>query len=259
MAERTEYAPGTFCWVDLTTPDQAAAKAFYSALFDWQLEDFPVGEGAHYSIARLQGRDVAAIAPQPEQQRQAGVPPAWNSYIAVQSADDSARRAGELGANVHASAFDVMQAGRMAVIQDPQGAFFLLWQPREQKGAGLVNQPGTLVWNELASPDTRASAGFYEELFGWSVEPSLQEGPPYLMITNAGRLNGGIRDLEPPGTPPHWLVYFAVEGLEEALARIVALGGATLTGAIDIGRARIAVAADPQGAIFALYDGEVDS
>src|SRR5205809_423388 len=124
MGERTKYTPGTFCWTDLTTTDQGAAKSFYSGLFGWEAEDIPVGDGITYSMMRLGGKRVAAIAPQPQQQREMGIPPVWNSYVSVESADAAAGRAKELGATVHAPPFDVMQAGRMAVIQDPQGAFF---------------------------------------------------------------------------------------------------------------------------------------
>src|SRR3954454_4623790 len=121
MGERTSYEPGTFCWVDLATTDQDGAKSFYSELFGWEADDRPAGEGITYSMQRLRGKDVAAIAPQPPQQREMGVPPLWNSYVSVTSADEAADRAKELGATVHAPPFDVLDAGRMAVIQDPQG------------------------------------------------------------------------------------------------------------------------------------------
>src|SRR5919108_3402626 len=144
MGERTQYAPGTFCWADLATTDQEAAKAFYSGLFGWEADDMPAGEGVTYSMMRLDGKYAAAIAPQPQQQRDAGVPPAWSSYVSVESADEAADRAARLGATVHAPPFDVLEAGRMAVIQDPQGAFFMVWQPRDHFGAALVNAPGAL-------------------------------------------------------------------------------------------------------------------
>src|ERR1019366_4597228 len=117
------------------------------------------------------GKNVAAIAPQPQQQRDAGVPPVWNSYVSVESADAAAERAEELGGTVHAPAFDVMEVGRMAVMQDPQGAYFMVWQPRQHFGAALVNAPGALVWNELACTDLDASTAFYSGLFGWTIAP----------------------------------------------------------------------------------------
>ncbi|MGB2711662.1 MAG: VOC family protein [Conexibacter sp.] len=257
MGERTQYTPGTFSWVDLTTTDQDAAKAFYGALFGWEAADMPAGEGVVYSMMRKNGKDVGAISSQPQMQRDAGVPPTWNSYVTVASADDAAARAAELGASVHAPPFDVFDAGRMAVIQDPHGAFFMVWQPRAHIGAALVNAPGALCWNELASPDLDASAAFYGELFGWVAEPFEDSPEPYLVIKNGERGNGGIRPLSPPGVPPHWLVYFAVADLDAAQAKVEELGGAVHAGPIDIAMARISIVADSQGAAFALYDGEL--
>jgi predicted enzyme related to lactoylglutathione lyase len=259
MGERTQHTPGTFSWADVSTTDQPAAKEFYSALFGWQADDLPVGDGAFYSMMRVEGKSVAAISPQPQQQREAGVPPLWNSYVTVESADDAAAKAGELGATVHAPPFDVMDAGRMAVIQDPQGAFFMVWEPRENIGAGLVNGPGMLSWNELASPDVDASAKFYGDLFGWEAEP--MEGMPqrYSVVRNGGRANGGIRELrEVEGAPPHWLVYFGIDDIDAGLAKAEELGGTKLAGPIDIGIAKIGVVQDPQGATFALYDGRFE-
>src|SRR4051812_41155705 len=139
MANRTQYTPGTFSWVDLATPDQDGAKAFYTGLFGWEADDQPVGDGVHYSMMNLAGAAVAAISPQPQQQRDAGAPPAWNSYITVESADAALARIQELSGTVHAPAFDVLDVGRMGVAQDPQGAFFLVWEPRRHIGASLVN------------------------------------------------------------------------------------------------------------------------
>jgi len=256
MGERSEYTPGTFCWSELSTPDQESAKSFYAGLLGWQADDQPMGDDAVYSMQLIDGKHVAAIAPQPEQQREAGVPALWNSYVCVESADTVAERAKQLGANVHAPAFDVFTAGRMAVIQDPQGAFFMLWQSRDHIGAGLVNAPGALVWNELQSPDLDASASFYGDLFGWKLEQAPNMQDRYLMIENAGAMNGGMRDLEPPA-PPNWLTYFGTEDIDAALAKVDELGGSKLAGPIDIGMAKLAVVADPQGAVFALYAGEL--
>jgi predicted enzyme related to lactoylglutathione lyase len=230
MGERTEYTPGTFCWTDLTTTDQEAAKAFYGGLFGWEAEDMPVGDGVYYSMQRVDGKDVAAISPQQQQ----------------------------LGATVHAPPFDVMEAGRMAVIQDPQGAHFLLWQANRHIGAALVNAPGAPSWNELASPDLDASKEFYSSLFGWTVEPFEGSPQPYLTIKNGEANNGGIRELDSPGPPPHWLVYFAIDDIDQGLAKVEQLGGVKHAGPMDIGIAKIAVVADPQGAIFALYAGQLE-
>jgi predicted enzyme related to lactoylglutathione lyase len=258
MGERTKHTAGTFSWTDVNTTDQAAAKTFYGGLFGWEYDDMPAGEGVVYSMAKVDGKYVAAVSPQPEQQRQAGVPPAWNSYITVDDADAAAAKAGELGATVHAQPFDVMEAGRMAVIQDPQGAFFLVWQPQQHIGAQMVNAPGALSWNELGSPDLDGSTSFYGQLFGWTFSPMEGVDSPYLVIQNAGRANGGIRPPMPPGTPPFWLVYFATGDVDGSLAKVSELGGNVLVGTTDIGIAKIAVVQDPQGAVFALYDGQLE-
>ncbi len=261
MGEREQYAPGSFCWTDLSSSDQPAAKEFYGALFGWQAQDTSserLGEGPHCSIMRLGGRDVAAISSQPVRRREAGARPMWNSYVTVESADSSAERARELGALVHAPPFDVADAGRMAVIQDPQGAFFELWEPRGHFGAALVNAPGALVWNELESPDPAASAGFYGALFGWSAEPFPGMRDPYLSVKNGPASAAGIRPLPSPGAVPAWLVYFGVAGIGTALARVRELGGSFLKGPIEIPVGTVAVVSDPQGAVFALYDGELD-
>src|SRR6201986_4062246 len=180
MGERTQHSPGTFSWTDLNTTDQEGAKAFYSGLFGWEITDMPVGDASVYSMAAIDGNWVGAISPQPQQQRDAGVPPSWNSYITVDDADATAARAGELGANVHAPPFDVMDAGRMAVIQDPQGAFFMIWEPRKNIGAELVNAPGAFCWNELYTSDLEAAKRFYGELFGWQWEPFENSPDPLL-------------------------------------------------------------------------------
>jgi uncharacterized protein len=256
MGERTQYTPGTFSWADLATSDPDGAKAFYGGLFGWRAEDMPVPGGGYYSMQRIDGKSVAAIAAQPEAQRDAGAPPAWQSYVTVESADAAAKRASELGATVHAPPFDVMEAGRMAVIEDPQGAFFIVWEPKGHIGAGLVNVAGALCWNELASPNLDSSSAFYSDLFGWTVAPF--EGAPmrYLTIRNGDANNGGMREKQPQ-EPPHWLVYFAVEDLDAGLGKAQELGATKITGPHDIQIARFAIVRDPQGAVFALYAGQL--
>jgi uncharacterized protein len=258
MSERTQYTPGTFSWSELSTTDPDAAKPFYASLFGWQAEDLPIPGGGIYSMQRLEGKDVAAIAPQPDAQREAGVPPVWNSYVTVQSADAAAERAGELGGTVHAPAFDVMDAGRMAVIQDPQGAFFMVWEPKQSIGATLVNVPGALCWNELAAADLDSAPQFYEQLFGWRTE-AFEGGPMrYLTIKNGDATNGGMRETQPE-EPPNWLVYFAVEDVDAAIAKVQELGGGAVAGPFEMAMGKIAIVRDPQGAVFALYAGQLEA
>ncbi len=258
IADRTKYTPGTFSWADLTTSDQSAAKGFYGELFGWEAEDLPIGNAVFYSIMRLDGKDVAAISPQQREQREAGAPPAWNSYVTVESADAAVERAKELGGTVHAPAFDVMDAGRMGVIQDPQGAFFLVWEPKSHIGATLVNAAGALTWNELACSDKDVAHHFYSDLFGWTITPLEDMPMPYSTIKTAdGHTNGGMRpamDRE----PPNWLVYFGTDDMEGSVARLRELGGSTMTEVMDIGVGKIAIVRDPQGAVFALYAGQFE-
>lgn len=258
MGERTKYTPGTFCWTDLSTTDPDAAKTFYSSLFGWEAIDNPVGDGMVYSMMQLGGKDVAAISAQPEPQREAGAPPAWNSYISVESADATLERAKELGAAVHAPAFDVLDVGRMGVAQDPQGAYFLPWEPKTHIGASLVNTPGALAWNELATTDLDAAASFYSQLFGWSTEAMEGSEMPYLVIKRSdGGTNGGIRPAQGP-EPSYWLNYFGIEDIDSALAKVSELGGSRVMGPVEIGPGKIGIAQDPQGAVFALYAGQFD-
>jgi predicted enzyme related to lactoylglutathione lyase len=259
MGERTQYTPGTFSWTDLTTTDQEGAKSFYGALFGWEFTDNPVGDDVVYSMASIDGKSVAAISPQPQQQREMGVPPMWNSYITVASADDAAAKASELGATVHAPPFDVMDVGRMAVIQDPQGAFFEVWEAKATIGAQLVNGPGMMCWNELASPDVDASAKFYSDLFGWTTSEMDMGGQKYIVVSVDGHSNGGIQGTVPPNAPPHWLVYFGTDDLDGSLTKAGELGGTVVMGPMDIGEGnRIGVVQDPQGGYFALYAGRFD-
>src|SRR5688500_9266387 len=148
MEKRTEHAPGTFSWVDLTTDDAPAAKEFYGELFGWEFEDNEVPGGGTYTMCKVDTDYVAAIPGSTDQ-----APPHWNSYVTVASADETAAKAKELGGSLFMEPFDVMEAGRMALIQDPTGAAFCVWEPRDAIGAQLVNEPGALTWNELHTPD----------------------------------------------------------------------------------------------------------
>jgi uncharacterized protein len=252
MGERTSYPPGTFSWVDLQTTDQESAKSFYGALLGWDYEDIPIGDGSTYSMAELQGKSVAAIGGVQGDE----MPPHWNCYVTVESADAAADRASELGATVVAPAFDVFDAGRMAVFQDPQGAFLSVWEPRENIGAGVVNVPGALAWNDLITPDVEGSIAFYSELFGWEIE-EIAPGE-YWSIANRGNRNGGVMPM-PPGSHPAWNLYFAVDDVDATVARARERGGDTVMGPMDVPNGgRFAVLRDPQNAVFSVLSGALD-
>src|SRR5438445_8768938 len=160
MAEVTSHQPGTFCWPELATTDQKSAVAFYRALFGWDVNEQPISSNETYSMFQLRGKPVAAGYTMRADQRQRGVPPHWASYITVASAEDAVKRAQELGATVLAAPFDVSDSGRMAVLQDPVGATFSVWQPKRHIGVGILGEPGALCWTELITRDTSAAEKF---------------------------------------------------------------------------------------------------
>ena len=261
MGKRTSYPPGTFCWVDLSTTNPAAAKAFYGDLFGWQAVDMPVGDDQTYTMLRLDGDDVAGLSALPPDQREQGIPPYWFNHVSVEDAAAIAARSRDLGGTVVVDAFDVLDAGRMAIIRDPVGAVFGAWQPANHIGASVVNDPGSFAWNELDAHDPAPAIPFYRDLFGWEIDPQEEDGKVrYYSITNGGRANGGMMPLpESVGpVPPHWLPYFTVASTDDAVVKIGELGGQVLAGPMDVGSGRIAVAQDPQGAAFAVFQGEVD-
>jgi predicted enzyme related to lactoylglutathione lyase len=250
VGERTSHPPGAFSWVDLATSDADGAKAFYGGLLGWDFEDMPVPDSPPYSMASIGGRTVAAVYAK----RDDSAPPAWLSYVTVQDAGAVAGRASELGGTVIAEPFDVMQAGRMAVLQDPTGGVFAVWQPGESIGAQLVNDVGSLTMNQLNTPDPDAAQSFYGELFGWTFQQVASGEQAFWGINNGDRLNGGMM----PAEPPAWLAYFTVADIDASAAKIGELGGRVLFGPVPIPAGRILVATDPQGAAFALFEGEVD-
>lgn len=263
MGKRTGYEPGTFCWVELSTTDPAAAKSFYGDLFGWSAEDSEVPDGGIYTTLTLGGERVGALQQKPEQQE--ALPPYWFNYISVASADDAAAAAKDAGGSVHMDPFDVMDAGRMTVVMDPTGAAFGVWEPKEHFGASLVNAPGAVSWNELATNDPAAAQEFYSAVFGWGFE-TVDTGPDgvaYWTITHEGAAagqNGGLRELTEPeqGVPPHWAAYFGVESTDDSLAKAEELGGRMVVPAMDVPAGRFAGVADPQGAIFLLFQGDFD-
>jgi len=256
MAHIDKHSAGSFCWIELATTDQSAAKAFYAALFGWNPNDMPMGPGEVYTIFRLDGRDAAAgCTLRPEQLAQQ-VPPHWMSYIAVTSADQAAEKAKNLGGTVLAPAFDVMEAGRMAVIQDPTGAIFCVWQAGKNTGIGIAGVHGTLCWADLSTPDVNRAREFYSGLFGWQIMAGENDKSGYLHIKNGEHFIGGIPPAEyrQAGVPPHWLAYFWVDDVDASTAKAKGLGANIFAGPMTIENVgRMTVLADPQGATFAIF------
>ena len=273
MPERDGYIPGVPCWVDTSQPDPEAAVDFYRGLFGWEFEDvMPPGSEGRYFMARLRGGDVAAVGSIPE-----GAPPMamWNTYIWVDSADDAVSKVRDAGGGVLMEPFDVMDAGRMAVVTDREGAAFSVWQAKRNKGAQIVNEPGSLNFNGLGTRDVEAAKSFYGSVFGWSTldvgggtemwtlpgygdhlerdNPDLRKqlaetgGPPGFEDVVAS-----INPLpdDQPDTPPHWSVTLATEDADATASRATELGGTLVVPPLDAPWVRMTIINDPQGATF---------
>jgi uncharacterized protein len=252
MPERDGYIPGVPCWADTSQPDPEAAAEFYGQLFGWELEDvMPPGSESKYYIGRIRGGDVAAVGSTPP-----GAPPMamWNTYIWVDSADDAAAKALAAGGTVLMEPFDVMDAGRMAVLADPEGAVICVWQAGKHKGSRIVNEPGSVVFNSLNTRDVAAAKVFYGAVFGWQT---LTPGDGGEMWTQPGygdhleQDNPGLRERaaamgappgfenvvaainpipdEQPDIPARWSVTFSVEDADAAAQRVAELGGTVVS------------------------------
>jgi predicted enzyme related to lactoylglutathione lyase len=272
VPERDGYIAGVPCWVDTTQPDPDAAASFYGGLFGWEFEEgLPPGSEGRYLIARLHGGDVAAVSLPPGG---SPVQAAWNTYIWVDEADAAAARAREAGGSVLSEPFDVMDAGRMAVLADPEGAVFSVWQAKEHRGARVVNEPGSLNFNVLNVRDPAAVEGFYGAVFGWTtldlgsgqfwamaeygdyleaLTPGLRERTASLgaagfedVVAAIARIPGDDRDAE-----PNWSVTFSTGDADATAARAEDLGGAVVVPPVDAPYSRMTVLRDPQGATFA--------
>ena len=271
MAERDGYIPGVPCWIDTSQPDPAAAVAFYGSLFGWEFEDvMPPESPGKYFIARIRGGDVAAVA-----SSQDGAPPAWNTYVWVESADEAAGKVARAGGTTLMEPFDVMDAGRMAVFADPEGAAFCVWQAKRHKGARIVNEAGSLNFNGLSTRDPWTAKTFYGSVFGWETlaldgglemwtlpgyGDYLERYSPGLRMRMAEMgVPAGFADVvaslnpipdEQPDIPAHWGVTFAVDDADATANRTTELGGAVVVAPFDAPWVRMAVLADPAGVTF---------
>lgn len=252
MPKIEQHTPGKFCWVELATSSQESAKKFYSELFGWTATDFPTGpDNQNYTIFSLNGADSAAAYTASPEER-AMVPPHWNLYVAVESADNAAAHAAELGGRVVAGPFDAGDFGRMAVIQDPTGTAFCVWQARSHGGTQVEHESGTFCWADLSSPDPARAKTFYESLFGWTIAPDEKYPPEYLIIKKDGQAMGGVAPVvfRKPEMPAHWMIFFMVSDADGVTAKAKDLGGSVLMSA-PAGM-KMSVLADPQGAVFSV-------
>ena len=254
MPQVDKHPPGDFCWLELATTDQNAAKNFYGALFGWNANDAPMGPDAYYTIFRLDGRDAAAAFTMRPEELARGIPTHWQPYIAVESADASASKAKELGGTVPEGPFDVFDVGRMAVLRDPTGAAFSIFQAKRHAGLGVVGEPGALCWEDLITPDPARAKEFYSALFGWQITTGKNDD--YLHIKNGEKFIGGIPPVrhQGPNTVPHWVTYFSVDDVDESANKAQSSGGRVYAPPMnleDVGR--MAILGDPQGAAFAVF------
>ncbi len=256
MPQPTSYAHGTPSWVDLATPDPDAASKFYGELFGWKRVDVPTDRGT-YSMMVVGDKNVAAIYEQPSQQRDAGVPANWTVFISVDDVDAAAAKVAELGGTMHADPFDMMDSGRIGIVQDPTGAYFAMWQAGTHQGAELIYENNTMAWHELNTKDPAAATTFYTELF--DLEPVVQDmgdAGEYTTLKKGEAQVAGIMGM-PPGipdfVPSHWLTYFAVSDVDGIIAKAKEHGAQATTGPMDVeGVGRFAVLTDPQGGVFAV-------
>ena len=260
MSERTGYAPGEFCWVDLASTDIEAGKRFYGELLGVDAEAAPGDpeETGGYGFFTKDGKMIAGFGPT----MQEGQPSAWSSYISVSDADETVEKAKEAGGNVIFGPVDLPnESGRMAVLQDPTGAFISINQQQNHPGAQLVNEPGTWTWNNLLTRDVDAAEEFYGKVFGWRKHHDDQ-APDFVSMWQVDGQRwpeglGGLMQMGsemPSEAPPHWQVYFVVEDLDEAIEQTRSAGGKLLFGPQQIPVGTVAVLMDPQDATFGLIE-----
>lgn len=257
MAERSSYEPGVPSWVDLSSQDPKAAATFYENLFGWATDWDSRPEAGGYGQFRLGGRSVAGIGPTYGE----GTPSVWNTYIATPDAAATTAAVRANGGQVILEPMQVLEAGTMAVFQDPAGAYFSAWQADRHPGAELVNEPGTLCWNELVSRDPEAAKRFYPAVFGWGVQTSDMDGMEYTEWQVAGRSIAGMMETPqdvPEEVPSYWLSYFAVHDCDLAANEAVRLGGAVYVQPMDLPIGRFAVLADPHSATFGVIAFSTD-
>lgn len=255
MAKVDWHAPGTFCWAELATTDPESARRFYGALLHWTGEDRPMGPDRVYTMVRVRDRYAAALYGMDAAQLARGTAPHWLVYVCVANVDDSVRVAGDLGGAIIRPAADVMDAGRMAVVRDPMGAKFALWEPKGHTGAGVANEPGAPVWHELYTPDPDRARDFYGQLFGWTAETVDANGRPYTVFSRGDVQVAGMIQLAEEWTsmPTVWTVYFAVADCDGAAKQARRLGGRVTVEPADVpGVGRFALLRDPQGAAFSV-------
>ncbi|MEV4439946.1 VOC family protein [Streptomyces sp. NPDC049577] len=249
MAEETPYAQGTPCWVDLSTRDTSAARDFYGALLGWDFIEGPPDTHG-YTMATVDDALVAGLFSPPD----ADAPAVWTVYLSVTDAEETAGRVTEHGGRLLTDVMDVPGEGRMWIAADPTGAVFGGWQPGRHRGAELVNQPGAMVWHELASNDVATAREFYSKVFGVRFGEAMSPTFDYRVFSADGHDAGGSM---PTDLPSHWRTYFGVRDTDAAVKTLTELGGEVLHGPDDSPYGRVTACRDPEGAAFVLLSRPV--
>jgi predicted enzyme related to lactoylglutathione lyase len=256
MTNIDKHLAGSFCWIELGTTDQSAAKNFYGSIFGWTAIDHPMGPDGVYTIFQLERRDAAAAYTLRADQRAQHVPPHWMLYIMVDNVDLAAGKVPQLDGKVIVAPFDVMDQGRMSVVTDPAGVHFCLWQAKNSTGTGIGNVHGTLCWADLSTPDAKSAENFYSGLLGWKFTREEKDTSGYLHIKNGEHFIGGVPPAahRQPGVPPHWLAYFQVDDVDATANKAKEMGAKLFLPPMSMeGVGRMSVIADPQGAVFAVF------
>ena len=251
MPKIDAYPQGAPCFVQLMTPDQAAAKQFYGELFGWSMFETPLSDEGDYYLSAMLGEEFVAGISYFTTPELTGHPAFWAVFLAVDDVDATAARVAGLGGEVEGGPFDVMTFGRMAMIKDPTDARVNLWQAAESPGTTVRDEVGAPSWNELVSPDLDTATAFYADLLGVTWSPMEMEGMDYRLLQVGGKNVGGAMPPMPEGVPPHWNVYFYVADVDDTVAAVERLGGRALAPAFDVPTVgRMACVTDPQGGMF---------
>lgn len=255
MAEYSSHKPNTFCWVDLATNDIIGAKDFYSKLFGWTFVDVPTGDDMFYTMFHLNGKQIAGMMPMQPEQIEMGMPPFWSSYISTENADEILAKVQQEGGVVVMPAMDVMEEGRMAMIQDPEGAIIGIWQPKNHYGFAYKDVHGAPCWFEHGSHDSAKSIPFLEKVFGWTSNTTQMGANLYTTFLLGEAMVAGlyVMSSEMGDIPSHWLPYFVVNNIDEAMALTANLGGHVIMPKLYVdGVGNFGVISDPQGGVIGL-------
>ncbi len=254
MSEIKNYTPGTFCWTDLAVKDLAKEKKYYANVFGWGSQDLPAPDTdeAPYSLLQVDHKSTCALYPEHDHHKQA---PQWLTYISVENVDETIKKANEAGGTLITPAMDVMDAGRLAVLQDPTGARFAVWQAKEFVGAEIQETAGSVCWRELITSNVDVAGKFYASIFGWEPKVSDKGDRKYLLFSKGKELVCGMMAPPERGIPTHWITYWETNNCDQTVEKAKRFGGHVIKGTTEIKDVgRFAILLDPEGAEFGVHE-----